>query len=166
MTAFTLLLILLLSGCIEESPPPPEPEKAADIGTVPENTALLISGPEEKKGIPFIGPNAAAYFSGVYLMGEEKITVLYTPEGFVFSDEWSRAPCSPRDIPVFSIKQSVLLTSVGGGRYLIFIYPENREKPPGEDCRFVQFFYPRFQYFQNSLGSEIDAHFPAVIRIQ
>jgi hypothetical protein len=166
MAFWVFLGFLLITGCTGEDLPEETPRAmSVSSGEVPEDTALLIAGPERKKGIPYIGPNALEYFAAVYTIQEREVQVLYIPEGFVFSEKWTPAGCGLANIPVYSFSDTVLLTGISDG-FMLFVSPSSGPAEPFDFCRFIQYFHPRFQYFQSTLGSSRDAHFPAVIRLQ
>ncbi|MFP4383856.1 MAG: hypothetical protein ACLFST_02835 [Spirochaetia bacterium] len=166
MVFWIFLGFLLFTGCTGENPQDDAPTTmAVSAGEAPEDTALLISGPERKKGIPYIGPNALEYFSAVYVIQDREIQVLYIPDGFVFNESWTPAGCRLANISVYSISDTVLLTRNSDG-FVLFVTAASGASEPFDICRFIQYFHPRFQYFQSTLGSSRDAHFPAVIRLR
>lgn len=166
-TVFVFAVLLLFSGCsakedaahhIDDVPGGP----AADQ---PEDKAILLSGPERKRGIDILPPNVIEYFHGVYSFQGEKVRVQFTREEVVPLSGWQQDRCG--DYPLFRLPQaadgSVFFYQSPDKTWSVFIkIPVQTE----DHCVFITRFLDRLIYFLGVSRGDDPAQFPAVLELQ
>ncbi len=159
-------VFLLFAGCSGR-------EEAARIddapggshADVPDDKAVLLSGPEKKRGIDVFPPNVIDYFHGVYSFHGENVRVQFTREEIVPLTGWEQERCG--DYPLF------LLPEAADGRVFFYQGPETTWsvfiKIPAhieDHCVFISRFLDRLIYFIGVSRGDEPAPFPAVLQLQ
>jgi len=121
--------------------------------------AVLSSGPEAVRGIPFLGPNALAAKRGEYSFRDTRVRVYFTEEAILLPPGWETVACSGREYlsaPYDGGRVYYLQSSRG---WSIFVFFQNPEAPA---CGFLEPFFSRLNYF---LGISPVFSFPAVLEV-
>lgn len=139
-----------------------------------ETTEILATGPDLKKGIPYLSANVLAYFLVTYQPptaaapgspSRAAIRVLYSGTTVVPASSWKPSPCATSHLLVVDEQPSVLFFSDGEesehGWSLFFVFPAGYEKP----CSFAATFVTRFRYFLGITRNSALSSFPAVLNV-
>ena len=126
---------------------------------------LLTKGPEFRRGISILYPNAIPSFYGEYTYKDLTIRVFYTEEPIAVRDSWESYPCA-----------GTPLSRLPGRRDLVLYYEDDREWkvffvfPPrveeDDPCIFIGVFLARLGYFLGITGDERIVPLPAVLRFK
>jgi len=114
-----------------------------------QDVALLLRGPEEGKGLPFLRTNVIDHFRGVYSYLEKDILVYYTEHRIVRFETWTPVSCG--NFRLYRLDRGQIEASAPGAVFffrdedfsLFFAFEAEL------DCTFVQRFLVRFNYFRS-----------------
>jgi hypothetical protein len=125
--------------------------------------AVLLRGPYPVKGIPFLPPNLLPAFQGDYALGEQQVSVLFSPEALVLPGEWKSLRCGPlklAEVPV-DTGRTVCLAEAGQEPLFLFFSFAGQD---ADWCGFVTAFRERFLYLRSFLRSGDEVPFPAFVQ--
>lgn len=141
----------------------------------PVRRALLISGADPVKGLPFFPPNALASLVGAYdlalpappgsLSSPSTLTeVWYTRESLVLGPAWKRSDGTLPQALVLDRPQGPVYCLAGEG-YRLFLEPPNGSGGGAEAAwrAFVPAFERKFQAFFLSAATDAELSFPAFV---
>ena len=150
--------------------------------------ALLLQGPDDGRGIPFLYPNVMDYAVGSYRLSEgSRVTVYYTREAVAVQEEWETVGCNGRRLRAFAFRGSAVRYVSAEGFSLFLVVPAAAgaqageagaadgdgaaaEGPPAPTpsrarlCSFIDQFIEDFTYFRGAVGERDGAPFPAVLQ--
>lgn len=163
----SFLIILVLSVVLSSAVPSSAGAQETGEDGAGEEPAvgILTKGPEFRRGIPVLYPNAIPCFYGEYAYGDLTVRVFYTEEPIAVRESWESYPCP-----------GVPLSRLPGRSDLVLYYEDARDWkvfflfPPSVDegapCRFIGVFLARLTYFLGITGDERVVPLPAILRFQ
>ena len=130
----TLIFLLLVPGTLisQESP----------------KRMVLLKGPYEEQGLPFLPRDISPYFSGEYLYRNTKLTVLYLQRSLSNEAEWQNGPCA-FEVGVRNNSQpgTIYYLPFREGESILAMVPEGADL---DICAVLNSFQQRFSYFLNT----------------
>ncbi|MCK4543630.1 MAG: hypothetical protein KAU17_15470 [Spirochaetales bacterium] len=128
--------------------------------------AILQRGPTPIKGIEYLSPNVLPAHSGEYFFLENTIRVVFTNEFIPLMEAWVPWTCRRRiiyQLPVESSSQGVerlfhCYRSVD--EWCIFF---DFSDDFGQECRFIEAFLNRFEFFMGLNRDPWEIPFPAIL---
>ena len=127
-----------------------------------EQTAILLIGPKELKGIDYLSPNVLPAFQGLYQLDEAEIQVVFTREPVLIPASWPTERCGDRQL--YQIPGEDLTTFCYQDEQEqshFFVFPEGFSDP----CAFVDVYSRRFQSLQSFVANPLDVPFPAILEL-
>ncbi len=157
-----LILLLVFAPLVSISAPAPlyaqENREEPSVG-------LLIKGPEFRRGISVLYPNAIPSFYGEYSYEDITVRVFYTEEPIAVRDSWGSYPCAGTPLARLPERRDlVLYYEDERGWKVFFVFPARIDE--GSPCRFIEVFLARLTYFLGITGKERIVPLPAVLRFQ
>jgi hypothetical protein len=152
------------------------------VGAAPLSAAnaLLLEGPDDGRGIPFLYPNVMDYAVGRYRLSEgSRVTVYYTREAVAVQEEWETVGCNGRSLRGFAFRGNSVRYVPGDEFSLFLVFPADAGAQAGEGeaaaagarapsrarlCSFIDQFIEDFTYFRGAVGDRDGAPFPAVLQ--
>jgi hypothetical protein len=130
-----------------------------------EPLGVLVSGPAESRGIPFLPTNTIEHYLGRYETAEGEVLVYYTEKEIVPLGSWETGSCGALSLRRFLVDESGTVEPVaffGAEEYRLFF----RFGSGAVDCGFIETFLNRFRYFRSlpeDGGGTETPPFPAVV---
>lgn len=145
------------------------------IAQAPARRALLVSGADPVKGLPFFPPNALASLVGAYDLAlpappgslttpSALAEVWYTRESLVLGPAWKRSDGALPQALVLDRPQGPVYGLAGEG-YRLFLEPPNGSAAGAESAwrAFVPAFERKFQAFFLNAATDAELSFPAFV---
>ncbi len=154
LVAAALLFVPRPAWCEERrAPPAPAPRPGR---------ALLLRGPEPRKGLPYFSPNAIASLVGVYAHVEGEIIVRYTRAPLVWGSAWENALVkTPENFRAYLRKDSLgRVFALASPRYTLFF---ELHADSSATRAFALAFERRFRFFFEGAVSDAELSFPAYV---
>jgi hypothetical protein len=136
--------------------------------------ALLVSGADAVKGLPFFQPNAIAALTGAYALasvpsgastlGAERVGLWYTREAIVLDASWKRVDLDGRT--AYSLSRgagSVLCYKEGRFSLFFELGPAAAPGVEAERRAFIKAFLKKFLAFFDNAASDAELSFPAYV---
>jgi hypothetical protein len=146
--------------------------------------ALLLEGPDDGRGIPFLYPNVMDYAVGSYRLSEgSRVTVYYTREAVAVQEEWETVGCNGRSLRAFAFRGSAVRYVSAEGFNLFLVFPAAAAGSQADEggaaaggppaptpsraslCSFIDQFIEDFTYFRGAVGERDGVPFPAVLQL-
>ncbi len=124
---------------------------------------VLLKGPYQEQGLPFLPRDISPYFRGEYLYRETRITFFYLQRPLAAELEWQDGGCS-FEAGVMNHPQLGMIHYMPfrNGESLVTLVPAEADL---EMCAVLRSFQRRFLYFLNTSRQWILPPFPGVVEI-
>lgn len=165
LTAVILIAILTAAGPLAARAQETGPGGDADGEEGEPALGILTKGPEYRRGISVLYPNAIPCFYGEYAYEDRTVRVFYTEEPIAVRDSWESYPCPGLSLVGLPERRDlVLYYEDDRGWKVFFVFPPQADED--SPCRFIDVFLARLTYFLGITGEEQIVPLPAVLRFQ
>ena len=124
---------------------------------------VLLKGPYQEQGLPFLPRDISLHFRGEYLYRETRISIFYLQRSLAAESDWQDGGCAFETGLLYNPRLGkIMYLPFRNGESIVALVPEKADL---DMCAVLSSFQRRFLYFLNTSRRWILPPFPGVVEI-